>query len=86
MEVGGKRHAPAALTPRKRPGIHCTESWMGPRADLWKGAEILAPTGIRSPDRSSHGDFLYRLRYPGPHCSSDKSIRLFRPLQRGPNK
>jgi len=31
---GGQRHAPAALYPRERPGIHCTGGWVGPRAGL----------------------------------------------------
>ena len=30
------------------------------------GAENLAPTGIRSPDRPSRSESLYRLSYPGP--------------------
>jgi hypothetical protein len=33
MEVGGQRHAPAAL-PRERSGTHCIGSWVGPRAGL----------------------------------------------------
>ena len=33
MEVGGKRHAPAALPPG-RPGTNSTGSWVGPRAGL----------------------------------------------------
>ena len=31
---------------------------------VWTGAENLAPTGIRSPDRQDHSQSLYRLRYP----------------------
>jgi hypothetical protein len=27
--MGGQRHAPATLTPGKRPGAHCTEGWVG---------------------------------------------------------
>jgi hypothetical protein len=30
------------------------------------GAENLAPTGIRYPDRPARSELLYRLRYPGP--------------------
>jgi hypothetical protein len=30
------------------------------------GAENLAPTGIRYPDRSARSQSLYRLSYPGP--------------------
>jgi len=33
---------------------------------LWTGAENLAPTGIRSPDRPARSESLYRLWYPGP--------------------
>jgi hypothetical protein len=31
---------------------------------VWTSAEILVPTGIRSPDRPVHRQSLYRLRYP----------------------
>ena len=31
---------------------------------VWTGAENLAPTGIRSPDRPTRSQSLYRLRYP----------------------
>jgi hypothetical protein len=30
---------------------------------VWTGAENLAPTGIRSPDRPTRSQSLYRLRY-----------------------
>jgi hypothetical protein len=33
---------------------------------VWKGAENLAPTGIRSPDRPRRSESLYRLSYNGP--------------------
>ena len=32
--MGGQRHAPAVLPPGKRPGTHCIEGWIGPRAGL----------------------------------------------------
>ena len=32
------------------------------------GAENLAPTRIRSPDRPARSESLYRLSYPGPPC------------------
>jgi hypothetical protein len=47
MGVGDQRHASAAL-PLGRPGTQCTGGWVGP---VWTGAENLAPTGIRPPDR-----------------------------------
>ena len=33
---------------------------------VWTGAENLAAAGIRSPDRPTHSESLYRLRYLGP--------------------
>ena len=47
--LGGQRDAPAALTPEKGPGTHCTGDWVGPRAGL-EGVKYLAPTTIRRPD------------------------------------
>ena len=51
------------LTPRKDPVPILQEAgWAsGP---VWTGAENLAPTGIRSPDRPARRQSLYRLRYP----------------------
>ena len=37
---------------------------VGPR-QIWTGAENLAPTGIRSPDRPACSESLHRLSYPG---------------------
>ena len=48
----------------------------GPPGPVWTGAENLAPTGIRSPDRPSHSESQYRLRYAGP--SSWGTIRFSR--------
>jgi len=33
---------------------------------VWRGAENLAPTRIRSPDRPAHSQSLYQLSYRGP--------------------
>ena len=33
MEVGGRRHDPAAVPPEKA-GTHCKGGWVGPRAGL----------------------------------------------------
>jgi len=38
-----------------------------PIVQVWKGAENLASTGIRSPDRPARSQSLYRLRYQA-HC------------------
>jgi hypothetical protein len=42
-----------------------SEAGWGPGL-VWKGAENLALTGIRSPDRPALSESLYRLSYPGP--------------------
>jgi hypothetical protein len=56
MEVGGQRHAPAALSPGKK------ARWApGP---FWTGADNLVPAGIRSPDRPARSESLRRLHYP----------------------
>ena len=57
MGVGGQRHTPAALPPGKtRYPLY--------RRLVRKGAENLASTGIRSPDRPARSESLYRLSYP----------------------
>jgi hypothetical protein len=57
---GGLRHAPAALSSRKRPGTHFTGGWVGRRAGL-EGCGKSCPTGIRSPDSPAHSESLSRL-------------------------
>jgi hypothetical protein len=61
--VGGQRHAPVALPQGKRPGIHCTVSWVGPRG-CPEGRKILASTEVRPPNRPARSQSLYRLSYP----------------------
>jgi hypothetical protein len=48
------------LPPRKDPVP------IAPPGPVWTGAENLAPTGIRSPDRPACSQSLYRLSYPSP--------------------
>ena len=55
MGMGGQRHATAAL-PQEA-------GWAS--EPVWTGAENLAPTRIRSPDRSARSESLYWLHYPG---------------------
>ena len=64
-EVGGQRHASAALPPGKDPASIVQKARWTP-GPIWTGAENLAPTGIQSPDRPARSESLYRLRYPGP--------------------
>jgi hypothetical protein len=65
MGVGGQRHVPAAFEPGKDPVTIVQEAGWSPEP-VWRGAENLAPTGIRSPDIPARSELLYRLRYPGP--------------------
>ena len=46
MEVGGQRHAPAALPSGKRPGTHCIRSKVGPRAGLDGCGKSRPPSGF----------------------------------------
>jgi hypothetical protein len=41
---------------------------------VWTGAENLAPTGIRSPDRPARSESLYRLSYRGPHITAERHV------------
>jgi hypothetical protein len=66
MGVGGERQAPAALPPGKDPVPILQESGWVP-GSVWMGAENLAPTGIRSPDRPARSKSLYQLSYPVPY-------------------
>jgi hypothetical protein len=72
MGVGGQRYAPAAFNPGKDPVPILEEAGLAP-GPVWTGAEKLAPTGIRSPDRTARSESLYRLGYPGPHLVSNKA-------------
>jgi hypothetical protein len=56
---------PRPLYPRERTLVpHEEDVWTpGP---VWDGAENLASTGIRSPDRQACSESLYRLSYRGP--------------------
>jgi hypothetical protein len=51
------------FTPGKEPVPIVQEAGWAP-GSVWTGAENLAPTGIRSPDRPARSQSLYRLCYP----------------------
>jgi hypothetical protein len=63
--VGGQHHAPAALPPGMTRYPLYRRGWAP--GTVWTGAENLAPTGIRSPDRPARSESLYLLWYPGPY-------------------
>ena len=73
MGVGAQRHAPAAFTPGKDPVPIVQEAWWAP-GSVWTGVENLASTGIRSPDRPSRSEPLYRLSYPA-HCITVPTLK-----------
>jgi hypothetical protein len=60
--VGGCDYKPWGLLRQRSMGIVVAKC----EGDVCKGAKILAPTGIRSPDRPARSVSLYRLSYPGP--------------------
>jgi hypothetical protein len=60
MGVTDHCHVLAALRRGKRPGTHCTEDWLDPRA----GAENLASTRTRSPVCPARSESLHCLHYP----------------------
>jgi hypothetical protein len=55
-------HPGRSLLPGKDPVPIVQEAGWAP-GPVWTGAENLAPTGIRSPDRPARSQSLYRLCY-----------------------
>jgi hypothetical protein len=71
--VDSQRHAPAAVPPGQRlctryPFLQQAGCAPGP---MWTGAENVAPTGIRSPDRPARSDSVYWLRCDGDDDDDD---------------
>jgi hypothetical protein len=64
------------FTPGKDPVPIVQEAGWAP-GQVWTGAENLAPTGIRSPDRPARSQSLYRLRFPA-HFVSESVSTLYR--------
>ena len=61
--VGGLRHAPAALLPRKRPSTHCVGGWVGPRAGLDGCGKSRRPPGF-DPRTAQPVASRYQLKTP----------------------
>ena len=78
MEMGGQRHAPAALPPGKRPGATLYKRMGGDPGPVWTGAENPAPNGIRFPDHPARSESLYRLSHPGPYlgCARGNALTM----------
>ena len=75
--MGCQRHAPAALPPGKT-RYRLYKRMDGLQGRSGTGAENLAPTGIRSPDRPARSESLYRLRYPSPHYTELYNILILK--------
>ena len=56
--------------PRKDP-VRIVQEVVWVPGPVWTGAENLVSTGIRSPDRPAHSQWLYRLRYPAHDLNGD---------------
>ena len=70
---------PCRCTPGKDPVPIVQEPGWAP-GPVWTGAENLAPTEIRSPDRTACSESLYRLSYPSTHnttCIRDNANILW---------
>jgi hypothetical protein len=82
---GTRRRWGASVTPRplftpgKDPVPIVQEAGWAP-GPVWTGAENLAPTGIRSPDRPGRSQSLYRLRYPAHHVQELLYLTLSYPM------
>ena len=57
---------PRSLYPREKDAVHIVQESGWAPGPLRKGAENLAPTGIRFPDRPASSHSLWRLSYPDP--------------------
>jgi hypothetical protein len=65
---------PRPLYPRERPGTHYIGAgWAS--EPFCTGVENLAPNGIRSPNRPSHSESLYRRRYSGSYILQCAGLR-----------
>ena len=53
---------PGRFTPGERDPVPVVQEAGWAPGHVWTGAENLAPTGIRSPDRPARSESLYRLR------------------------
>jgi hypothetical protein len=72
MTMSGQLHYPAALTPVQNPESVEQDARWAPGPD-WTGAENLAPTGIRFPDRPARSQSLM-----GPIGSVELRRRLIK--------
>ena len=82
LDHGTRRGCGVSVTPRPlfTPGkdpvpiVHKAGWAPGP---VWTGAENIAPTGIRSPERPARSHSLYRLRYPAHTNRQEVALNRF---------
>jgi len=66
---------PGCLTPGKETRYPFYKRLGGSHGlSVWRGAEKVAPTWIRSPDRPARSGSLYGLRYPGPYSMANREF------------
>ena len=75
--LGGQRHAPAALSPRKT-RYPLYRRLGGPQVRSGWVRKISPPTGTRSPDRPARRESLYRLSYPGRQNGLDSTTKIIK--------
>jgi hypothetical protein len=93
MGLDGQRHSPVALPPGKRPGTHCIEGWVDPRAGLdWCGKSRPHRDSIPGPSSLCEfacvfGQDAYLLRkifmvYTGiqERCTTLRALTLVQPI------
>ena len=61
--MSGQQHAPAVLYPRERPGTHCAEGGVDPRAGT-------------SPERPARSSVAIPTELPGPHHNFDSLLKF----------
>ena len=75
MGVGGQRHAPAALPPRRT--RYPLYRRLGGAQGFLDGCGKSRPSGIRSPDRPARSESLYRLRCRDPPSYESSFIYMY---------
>jgi len=74
-ECGWSTPRPGRFTPGKDPVPIVYEAGWASRP-VWTGAENLATTGIRSPNRPARSASLYRKRNPGPRHTTRPKFKF----------
>ena len=76
MGLAGQRHTPRLLYSRERDPVPIVQEAGWASGPVWTGAENLAPSEIRSPDRPGRSESLYLSRPTLLYNSTDDSIKM----------